>query len=840
MAEVLAVTASAISLAGFAGQLAQGSSFLYDFFKDFQDAPEDIQALSRELQIFVLILTSIRQSPSQDVILGQALKDCEQVIVKLSAIVNKIQPTQNVPKPKRWAKQFRATLKLSEVSKHLRALERAKSTLLQCRMSAVRADQAREQNSIEAIETSLSDFLRDQASYSTVANDIISLMRQVNSETLTLGATTTNIALVTTKTHSMTERLLNEMLRMREVSARIETATQGLVESAFANQAALTRLSSQSIERTTNSSASLHRKEILDIKTNARRQANIPLNHNRDENVTIPTYTMPHCHSTIDQSSISREGWVRSSTESTMTYLTRNSLFGTLIMTTTAVSYRRRHDQKPDEVDEKKASYTTIKYLPGSWTPSRGFIGTYSTRTGPNPFTSSPSFSLRTVNVVPYHSDIIRACMNLDLNAVRRLLQDGRASPYDVDDSGRNLIRYVLEGAYLTTFGSGYKFIKIADKLIPLLDMLTSLGVDAEIPILLLSYELGNYPGSPNKSKDALDYTMSMILTRAQNDPFRAKEADISVDEHGEYYGYLGTSHPYCNIHPVVLEFLLRQEEWPLTWILRHVCNFHIAYYSIANYVKFWVTCPAEQVDVVFQAKLRLFQLIVKCSKVIPAQLTRAIYDVIHYGGEVISLLTEHRYSDGTIPWIRDRVKKLTSLRAWMLDTLQLLLPSWLPHLPSTDSILEASRYAQSYNIRTAHIWHTALSSAGVEGEHGIATQLEVQGMESVHGGSCDGEWETDHPGEADSEWETEEEWEEDPMQESAKGINGGVERTTRDKRPSGNTCRGAEEGYDEDYWTRAYDGVSWHRSDDDTPLKSKGVLQTLARATCSVVSYVV
>lgn len=288
-------------------------------------------------------------------------------------------------------------------------------------------------------------------------------MRQVNSDNSALSATTTNIALVTTETHAMTERLVNETLHMQEVGARIEKATQDLVESAFANQPTLLGLFGQSIERTIEKSISRHLKEALSSKTSQQTQDDT-LGHrlpNRDETETISTYNAAHCNSRIGHSNIFRDGWVKTATDSKMTNLTRTSLFGTVTVTTTVVSYRRRSDHNPDEVDEKKSSYTTIKYLPGRWISSRGVIGTYTTQIGPKTQISNPSFGLCTVNVMPWNSDIISSYRSLDLDGVRRVFNEGLASPYDVNQYGRNLVRCAIMGASVSILDFLYsKIIK--------------------------------------------------------------------------------------------------------------------------------------------------------------------------------------------------------------------------------------------------------------------------------------------------------------------------------------------------------------------------------------------
>lgn len=63
----------------------------------------------------------------------------------------------------------------------------------------------------------------------------------------------------------------------------------------------------------------------------------------------------------------------------------------------------------------------------------------------------SPGLSLRTVNIVADDAAIIQACEKLDLVAIRKLFDEGQASPYDVDNTGRNLLGAVAIGCQVST-----------------------------------------------------------------------------------------------------------------------------------------------------------------------------------------------------------------------------------------------------------------------------------------------------------------------------------------------------------------------------------------------------
>jgi hypothetical protein len=62
-----------------------------------------------------------------------------------------------------------------------------------------------------------------------------------------------------------------------------------------------------------------------------------------------------------------------------------------------------------------------------------------------------PHWTLSTVNVIPEDSEILNACLRHDLGTIRKLFDDGRASPYDVDEVGRNLLGYIAVGVQVST-----------------------------------------------------------------------------------------------------------------------------------------------------------------------------------------------------------------------------------------------------------------------------------------------------------------------------------------------------------------------------------------------------
>lgn len=102
MAEVFGIASGAFSVAGFADQLAQSASFLYNFVKDVKNAPKMMRALTEELRILTSILLEIQKSystPSTD--LCRALQHCGKHLNELVAFVKKLDPTQYAQKRQR-------------------------------------------------------------------------------------------------------------------------------------------------------------------------------------------------------------------------------------------------------------------------------------------------------------------------------------------------------------------------------------------------------------------------------------------------------------------------------------------------------------------------------------------------------------------------------------------------------------------------------------------------------------------------------------------------------------------------------------------------------------------
>lgn len=132
MAEAFAFASGAFSVAGFAGQLAQGAAFLHDFISDVRNAPSRVRALGEELRILESILANIQKSSTgQNADLEHALKYCEKRLNELLEFVKKVDPDQYAKKRRRLWNQVKVALKRSDLTKYLEDLDRSKLMLLQ-------------------------------------------------------------------------------------------------------------------------------------------------------------------------------------------------------------------------------------------------------------------------------------------------------------------------------------------------------------------------------------------------------------------------------------------------------------------------------------------------------------------------------------------------------------------------------------------------------------------------------------------------------------------------------------------------------------------------------------
>lgn len=139
--------------------------------------------------------------------------------------------------------------------------------------------------------------------------------------------------------------------------------------------------------------------------------------------------------------------WTRQTRNTTTRFLIRNRLLGTLELRTTTTTYSCRSLNDSFQTRSfRQIWHTKITYSP-AFLCHQGVVVRYS------PFKScgeggyfvpSPSIHLSTFNVRPWDAEIFAACMELDIGKIQDLFDRGLATPYDVDDIGRNLLGYTV------------------------------------------------------------------------------------------------------------------------------------------------------------------------------------------------------------------------------------------------------------------------------------------------------------------------------------------------------------------------------------------------------------
>jgi hypothetical protein len=136
MAEALGVTGSVVSFIGPAGQVAQGVSYLYNFFSSVQDAPSDIRSLAGELKALGDILEEVGLDGIDSAALTAALQRCKDVTGDLEGLIQKSNLTSEQSKARKLWSQMSTAFRNEKFRKYTERLERAKSTLLQAKIQA--------------------------------------------------------------------------------------------------------------------------------------------------------------------------------------------------------------------------------------------------------------------------------------------------------------------------------------------------------------------------------------------------------------------------------------------------------------------------------------------------------------------------------------------------------------------------------------------------------------------------------------------------------------------------------------------------------------------------------
>ena len=132
--EGLSAAASGIAVASIAIQLAESFEKLCDFWKSVQNAPENIRAISIDLELLSSVLTQLAhetQHIEPDATLVAVLKGCDIRLKTLTTILHHMEPNfaSRKTRVRKWT-ALKAVMKQGELMKFQEALDSLKGTLL--------------------------------------------------------------------------------------------------------------------------------------------------------------------------------------------------------------------------------------------------------------------------------------------------------------------------------------------------------------------------------------------------------------------------------------------------------------------------------------------------------------------------------------------------------------------------------------------------------------------------------------------------------------------------------------------------------------------------------------
>ncbi|TPX08538.1 uncharacterized protein E0L32_010025 [Thyridium curvatum] len=531
--------------------------------------------------------------------------------------------------------------------------------------------------------------------------------------------------------------------------------------------------------------------------------------------------------------------WRKVSSTSTRRTFSRISLFGKIIITTTTTTYSGNVSLDVQK-SQKEVSHTTVVYVPAFWMFGTGVILKYITGKLMGEISQpKPAFSMRTINVIPEKSEIVTACKALDLAAIRSLFDLGRASPFDVSEDGRNLLHYTI-----ASNSTAYRWAPRAvaqeglKKMVAIVDQFLDAGVDGgtldDEDLSAIGALLDNFREDfelIEALSDDFQFLTHRVLRYAEQDPFCACSALIKVTREGDYGaesfpGSLGRwqDNIYYSylVHPVILRAILSQSDWLLSWDerqLQELCNIlpcsEVVGFGFCEWketekmrLKFLVISHAKELQSHLDSKTKLLRLLLDHGVFsTTAELGRSLYidaihTTIHSGGSAFSLLTEHDYYGKEPPWIRQKFQKLLHIRAFMLDTLTIILDALWSVSPKNDDPhwKEFAQHAQSHNLRILNVCMTALRNSKYQtSDTGFAIDSDSGGNDDrpnhQHTGDDEG-WETEHSSSEEDGWETEEDWQEGYMLDKAVDRDHLDDRNMQMQR-----CEACQNDFDDSCW---------------------------------------
>ncbi|KAK4458101.1 hypothetical protein QBC42DRAFT_300558 [Cladorrhinum samala] len=854
MAEILGIVSGSFSVVAFAGELAKSATFVHDFISNIKRGPDELYTIAQEIKTLQSIFTEIQNSgPVQNSQLQQALQHSEKRLTALVEFVKKLDDGSPTTKPKLWSR-FKVAAKQSDLTKYLGELERSKSILLQACHSVARDEQVKQSSLLGNIQQSLAHVSTEQQACTSVVTNLQSTVEEVRGTASNLTLSLVEITDITTETRTNTQALLQR-------TEKIETAIQTLV------QESLRRESNGPAQALSTLEAAASSIITATVKREVKR-------HLRSQKPSHGPLDIADCPSAADISKI-ETGTARGTNPSSSTMLmipqrrqmtrwTKQSLtsnhsreikipyIGKALVRTTATSYILEGDDGTEDYDvtQKTITTTTVHFIPApkSWLTKRGGILTHESTlfSGRTRRESIPSWRYRVVNVIPRNSEIFQACEDLDVDRVRRLLDRGLASPYDVDEhDGRGLLATLAGAIYL--FPSSYVSEWHLSNLRSLVELFTRLGIDSGLSahdgshpissfIMSFDYYILVQKESPRSElHDFVEGVLDVLLSSAQTDPFEPAEPWLMLNRSGRFHvcNFPGTPRgqlSYASLRQLV--FLIRQQRLEITWNnaqLRTLCDpwhyfgppserIYPQHRHIGGNVSFWVTATIAHVEASLNARLEVLRCFLEHGRLdIRPGGRHELHEALQWmarvtGAGVINILLESNY-DGTgrRPWVRHRWRKLLAVRVWLLNTFKLLLEHGRKQGLDMKYLSEiGDDFSLHHHVRISSAWTEAVQAVFPQRATDRETEPAVASLNPT--GLAKEGLSTDHEVSAESEWETEEEWAEEHLRELEESdseqnpqIVMRVEDPTSEKLRLKSKRDFLSADYDERYWSQFY-----------------------------------
>ena len=135
------VASSVVAFVGFAGQLLQGVSFIYDFLSDIRDAPEDIKHLNTRLALLRSILQNmivhsqaVCASSAMFGVVQEAMELVHKQINDLRDLIKDCSPSRSGQKAVIWS-NLSIAFRKNNIAKCITNLDQAKDLLQMAQMS---------------------------------------------------------------------------------------------------------------------------------------------------------------------------------------------------------------------------------------------------------------------------------------------------------------------------------------------------------------------------------------------------------------------------------------------------------------------------------------------------------------------------------------------------------------------------------------------------------------------------------------------------------------------------------------------------------------------------------